>query len=241
MENSQYKPQLPTHVGFIVDGNRRWAKERKLPTLEGHRRGFNKVEKIAVECINRGAKYVSFYLFSTENWGRSEAEVSYLMELVRKNCSRLKKRFIKENIRCVVLGRRDPAPEDILAKLADLEESTKSGTAGTVCVCFNYGGHWEIADAVSKILAERVNAEDDDESTTEITPEDVANHLYHPEVPAADLIVRTSGEERISGFLLWRAAYSEFLFLEKYFPDLEFSDLDYIADNYRNRNRRFGK
>lgn len=240
-KKSQDSSSLPTHIGFIVDGNRRWARERKLPTLEGHRRGFDKVEKIAIECVNRGAKYVSFYLFSTENWGRSENEVSYLMDLIRKNCSRLKNRFVKENVRCVILGRHEPTPEDILEKLADLEESTKNGTKGTVCICFNYGGHWEIADAMTKILSERASGEDEDELLPTITPEDIEKHLYHPEIPATDLIVRTSGEERISGFLLWRAAYSEFLFLKKYFPDIEVSDLDSIATNYHNRSRRFGK
>lgn len=223
---------LPRHIGFIVDGNRRWAKERNLPTLEGHRRGFSKVEKVATKMIDSGIKFVSFYLFSTENWNRSEAEVSYLMDLLRKNVKRLQKKFIKENIRCVVMGREEPAPKDLLAALAELEEKTKNGTRGTVCICFNYGGQWEIADAVSKIIEAGIK---------EITPEVVAKYIYHPEVPPCDLIVRTSGEERISGFQLWRASYSEFLFLKKYFPSISDKDCDKILETYQTRSRRFGK
>ena len=224
---------LPKHVGFIVDGNRRWARERNFPTLEGHRKGFSKVEKVATKMIEEGVEFVSFYLFSTENWDRSEEEVSYLMDLLRHNVKRLQKKFVKEDIRCVVMGRKEPAPEDLLKSLAELEEKTKNGTRGTVCICFNYGGQWEIADAVSKIIKEGI--------TGEITPEIIAKNLYHPEVPPCDLIVRTSGEERISGFQLWRASYSEFLFLKKYFPAMTEKDCDKVLENFAARSRRFGK
>ena len=224
---------IPRHIGFIVDGNRRWARERNLPTFEGHRRGFARVEKVATEMIEKGVEFVSFYLFSTENWNRSEEEVSYLMDLLRHNVKRLQKKFVKENIRCVVMGRAEPAPKDLLESLKTLEEKTKNGTKGTVCICFNYGGQWEIADAVSKIIKEGI--------TGEITPEIVAAHLYHPEVPPCDLIVRTSGEERISGFQLWRASYSEFLFLKKYFPAMTMKDCEKVLENFANRSRRFGK
>ena len=228
---------LPKHIGFIVDGNRRWARERNLPTLEGHRRGFSKVEKVATEMIEKGVEYVSFYLFSTENWNRSEEEVNYLMDLLRHNVKRMQKKFIKENIRCVVMGRKEPAPEDLLEALSELEEKTQNCTKGTVCICFNYGGQWEIADAVSKIVKERIEVGDD----SEITPDIVAKNLYHPEVPPCDLIVRTSGEERISGFQLWRASYSEFLFLKKYFPAITMADCGKILDEFASRSRRFGK
>ncbi|MBR1875020.1 di-trans,poly-cis-decaprenylcistransferase [Candidatus Saccharibacteria bacterium] len=250
---------MPTHIGFIVDGNRRWAREKGLPTLEGHRKGFSQVEKIASYAVDRGCKYVSFYLFSTENWNRSEEEVSYLMDLLRHNIARLKKRFIKEEIRCVVFGREEPAPEDILDSLKDLEEVTKDFKRGTVAVCFNYGGQWEIADAVREIVANRMMAfssavKDQLEGrasmedvrnvmrqAVEISPETIAANLYHPEVPPCDLIVRTSGEERISGFQLWRASYSEFLFLKKYFPDFTEKDFDAVVAEYNTRSRRFGK
>ena len=221
------------HIGFIVDGNRRWARERGLPTLEGHRKGFNQVEKIATYAIEKGAKFVSFYLFSTENWNRSEEEIGYLMDLLRHNIKRLTKKFKKENIRCVVMGRRDPVPEDLLKSLDELEAETENNTRGTVCVCFNYGGHWELADTMTKILK---NYSKD----TEVTPEIIEQNLYHPEVPACDLIVRTSGEERISGFQLWRASYSEFLFLDKYFPEFTEEDFDFCVTEFEKRGRRFG-
>ena len=150
------------------------------------------------------------------------------MDLLRKNVARMAKKFKKEDIRCIIMGRKEPAPDDVWEKLLKLEEETKDGDRGTVCICFNYGGHWEIADAVTKILAE-------------ITPEVITRNLYHPEIPPCDLIVRTSGEERISGFQLWRAAYSEFLFLEKYFPDMEIDDLEDIFAEFDGRQRRFGK
>ena len=228
---------IPKHIGFIVDGNRRWARERNLPTLEGHRRGFSKVEKVASEMIDNGVEYVSFYLFSTENWDRSEDEVSYLMDLLRHNAKRMAKKFKKENIRCVIMGRKDPAPEDVLAALKKLEDETKDGTRGTVAICFNYGGQWEIADAASKLIKERIESGD----TSAISPDEFTKYLYQPEVPPCDLIVRTSGEERISGFQLWRASYSEFLFLKKKFPAITTKDCDKILEEFASRSRRFGK
>lgn len=221
------------HIGFIVDGNRRWARERNLPTLEGHRRGFSKVEKVASKMIDEGIEFVSFYLFSTENWDRSEEEVSYLMDLLRHNAKRMTKKFKKENIRCVIMGRREKAPDDVLNALHQLEEDTKDGARGTVCICFNYGGQWEIADAFLKMQKDGIKGE--------VTPEIISKYLYHPEVPPCDLIVRTSGEERISGFQLWRASYSEFLFLKKYFPSMTEKDCDKILEEYKSRSRRFGK
>lgn len=229
---------IPKHIGFIVDGNRRWARERNLPTLEGHRKGFSKVEKVATKMIERGVSFVSFYLFSTENWNRSEEEVSYLMDLLLKNAKRMSKKFRKENIRCVIMGRKDPAPENVLLALQKLEEETKNGERGTVAICFNYGGQWEIADAMTKILEE---SRKNPEKYNKITPEIVTKNLYHPEVPPCDLIVRTSGEERISGFQLWRASYSEFLFLKKNFPSITEKDCEKILDEFATRSRRFGK
>jgi len=228
----------PAHIGFIVDGNRRWAKEKGLPTLEGHRRGFDRVEKIAEKIFDKGVKFASFYLFSTENWDRSQEEVSYLMDLLRINISRLAKKLQKKGIKLVWLGRTEPAPDDVIEKIHAAEELTKNGTAGTVAICFNYGGHWEIADAAAKISAAIKSGQ---LSEREITPDIFAKYLYHPEVPSCDLIVRTSGEQRISGFQLWRAAYSEFLFLDKKFPDMSVDDLDDIIAEYSHRSRRFGK
>ena len=154
------------------------------------------------------------------------------MMLLRQNIKKLTKKFLKEGIRIVWMGRNEPAPEDIQEQLRESEKVTADGDRGTVCVCFNYGGQWEIADAMTKIIASGVK---------EVTPAVIAENLYHPEVPACDMIVRTSGEERISGFQLWRAAYSEFLFLDKYFPDMKVADLDGVLEEFASRHRRFGK
>ena len=236
---------IPTHIGFIVDGNRRWARERNLPTLEGHRRGFDRVELIAENIFDRGVKFASFYLFSTENWSRSEEEVSYLMDLLRHNITRLAKKLKKKGIKMVWQGRTEHAPADVVEKIKDAEEQTRDGTTGTVAICFNYGGHWEVADAAKKLVADVVQKiakkQVEDAQIPEITPEVFAKYLYQPEVPPCDLIVRTSGEQRISGFQLWRSAYSEFLFIDKKFPDMGIEDIDNIIEEYNSRSRRFGK
>lgn len=247
---------IPTHIGFIVDGNRRWARERGLPTLEGHRRGLSRIEDIAKACFERGVKYVSAYIFSTENWGRSQEEVDYLMNLVETNIHSMIKRFKKENIRCVVLGSENCPRPDIFNLIREEAATTENCDGATFCVCFNYGGHREVADAAQKLLAERLQEfaksrqENQDlpadalllpENLRTVTEADFAKYIYHPEVPPVDLVVRTSGEQRISGFMLWRAAYAEFLFLDRYFPDMEEQHVDEIIDEFNHRQRRFGK
>ncbi|MBR0431660.1 di-trans,poly-cis-decaprenylcistransferase [Candidatus Saccharibacteria bacterium] len=218
------------HLGFIVDGNRRWAREKNLPTLEGHRKGLEKVEDIIDETAKHHIPFVSFYLFSTENWDRSKEEVSYLMKLLGDNIGRLAKKMKKNDLKCIILGSKNRIAPKLLKKLRDAEELTKECLSGTVCFCFNYGGKQEIVDAANAAAKKG-----------EITIDSLEKHLYHPEVPPCDMIVRTSGEERISGFMLWRAAYSEFLFLKKYWPDIEPNDVEKILKNYQKRNRRFGK
>ena len=220
----------PVHIGFIVDGNRRWARENNLPTLEGHKKGFSEIETIAEKVFNSGVKFASFYVFSTENWQRSKEEVSYLMQLLRAGIGRLSKKMFKNNIKCLVLGGEKNVPEYLLKSIKEAEELTKDCTGGTACFCFNYGGQQEIVDAANKAAKDG-----------EITIESLSQNLYKPEVPPVDLIVRTSGEERLSGFMLWRAAYSEFIFLKKYWPDITPDDIDEILKEYKNRQRRFGK
>lgn len=221
-----------THLGFVCDGNRRWARSRGLPTLEGHRRGFNKVEVIIDALKNTEVKYVSFFLFSTENWDRTAAEIDYLMDLARKKIDNLTKKAIEEGQRIVIMGRSDPVDPELWAKMLNAEEQTKDNTGLTICICFNYGGHWEIADAATKAIAA---------GELEMSPETFRKYIYHPEVPDCDLIIRTSGEERISGFQLWRAAYSEFWFIEKHFPEIEAADCIAALEEYHSRQRRFGK
>lgn len=221
------------HIGFIVDGNRRWARSRGLPTLEGHRQGFNRVDEI-IDYLKDGSeiKYVSFFVFSTENWDRSPEEISYLMDMIRKKLDKLSQKAQKNNIRIVLMGRPEPVDPALWQHILTAEEDTKNNTGLNVVFCFNYGGKWEIADAATKAIAA---------GEQELTPEIFEKYLYHPEVPALDMVVRTSGEERISGFQLWRSAYSEFMFVEKNFPDFTTADVDVAVSEYHTRSRRFGK
>ena len=224
---------IPVHVGFVLDGNRRWAKENGLPTLEGHSRGGDVVHDIAVAAFDRGVRYVSAYVFSTENWNRSEKEVNYLMGLVSKFLDKYLNEFHERGIKVVVLGRREGLRQKVLDSIRKSEETTAENTRGTVALCFNYGGREEIVDAAKKLITEGRTA---DELTTEVFEQ----ALYNPEVPPIDLLIRTSGEQRLSGFMLWRAAYAELLFTDKYWPDYTEQDLDTALNEYAKRGRRFG-
>lgn len=224
---------IPNHIGYIVDGNRRWAKKHGLPTYEGHLAGYNAIQDVAKATFDSGVKFVSAYIFSTENWKRSEDEVSKLMALVLKMLTSDLPIFDKNNIKLLVIGSRDKVSDKILKAIDDAEAKTANNTAGTLALCFNYGGHLEIADAVKKIVRSGV-------SEDKITPELIAQNLYAPEIPAMDLIVRTSGEQRISNFMLWRAAYSEMLFIDKMWPDMTSDDVTEIIKEYSKRSRRFG-
>lgn len=220
------------HLGFIADGNRRWARARGLPTLEGHRRGFDRVDKIVDALMDTEVKYVSFFVFSTENWDRSPEEINYLMDLIGKKIDSLAKKAKKNNLRIVLMGRPEPVDPKLWQRLLKSEAETKDNTGLSVIFCFNYGGQWEIADAATSAIAA---------GETSLTPETFAKYLYHPEVPALDMVVRSSGEQRISGFQLWRSAYSEFWFLEKNFPDMDGDDALAAIEEFHGRQRRFGK
>jgi len=219
------------HLGIICDGNRRWARERGLPTLEGHRKGIDRVEGLIAAAKEAKIPYISFFVFSTENWDRSKKEVAYLMKLAEKHIMNLAKKMQRSNGKLVMLGTKNRLSPKLVSTLEEAERMTADCTGITACFCFNYGGEQEIADA-AKIASE---------TEGEITPETIRKHLYHPEVPNVDMIVRTSGEQRISGFMLWRGAYAELMFMEKYFPDMEPADIDLILAEFEKRNRRFGK
>lgn len=227
------KTELPRHVGFIVDGNRRWAKQHGLPAYEGHLAGYNSLKDVLLETLRRGVKYASAYVFSTENWKRSEEEVGHLMKLFVKMLEADVSIFLDNNIRLRVIGSRDGLSDTLIKVIDNAEEKTRSLTGGELLLCLNYGGHLEIADAVKKIIQSGISAED-------VTPELIAQNLYAPEVPPCDLIVRTSGEQRLSNFMLWRAAYSELMFIDKHWPDMTTDDVAVILDEYARRNRRFG-
>lgn len=225
---------IPQHVGFIVDGNRRWAKAHGLPKYEGHLAGYNALKDVLLETLSRGVKYASAYVFSTENWKRSEEEVGHLMGLLLKILEADVPIFIENNVRLRVVGSRSGLSEAILKAIDKAEESTKDLENGELLLCLNYGGHLEIADAVKEIVRSGVSAD-------EVTPELISQHIYAPEVPPCDIIVRTSGEQRLSNFMLWRSAYSELHFIDKNWPDMTTDDVDDILEEYSRRNRRLGK
>lgn len=219
------------HLGIIADGNRRWAKENGLPKIEGHRHGLKTIETLVAAAAKAKIPYLSFYVFSTENWGREKTEVNYIMKMAETKIIQMAEKMAKNNIRLLILGSRGKVNPTLTSLGEKAEKITENCTGTTVCFCFNYGGEQEIADAANIAL----------EADGEITPETIRKHLYHPEVPDLDMVVRTSGEERISGFMLWRAAYAEFMFIKKYFPEMEAEDINRIIAEYDNRNRRFGK
>lgn len=218
------------HLGIIADGNRRWAKERGLPTIEGHKKGLDVIETLIGAASKSGIKFITFYVFSTENWGRSADEVGYIMKLAESRILKYAEKLAKNNARMIILGSKNKISPTLASSIEKAEKITADCTGITVCFCFNYGGEQEIADAATIAAGEG-----------DITPETIRKHLYHPEIPNIDMVVRTSGEERISGFMLWRVAYAELMFIEKYFPDMGPDDIEKILKNYEKRNRRFGK
>ena len=219
------------HLGIIADGNRRWAKSQGLPSIEGHKKGLEAIEELVGAAAETDIEYITFYVFSTENWGRSVEEVSYIMKLAETRILKYADKLAQKNARLIILGSKNEISPKLASIMEKAEQKTASCTGITVCFCFNYGGEQEIADAANIAL----------ESDKAITPETIRKHLYHPEIPNIDMIVRTSGEERISGFMLWRAAYSELMFIKKYFPEMEADDIKKILKEYEKRNRRFGK
>lgn len=231
LKSQDLSPNLPKHLGFIVDGNRRWARERGLPTLEGHRKGFKKVELVVESLAKLKIPFMTFYLFSTENWNRSPEEIAYLMELIRKRISKLTEKLQKLDLKCQILGRPNKVDPELWEKLQKTVEKTKDNKSGVIGICFNYGGHQEIIDAINDLPKESIGS---------LTASDFEKYLYAPEIPPVDMIIRTSGEQRISGFMLWRASYSEMLFLDKFFPDIKEQDLEEIIQIYNKRQRRFG-
>jgi undecaprenyl diphosphate synthase len=225
--------EIPRHVGYILDGNRRWAKKHGLPTYEGHLAGYNALYDVIEATSDAGVEVISLYTFSTQNWNRAEEEVRGIMRLIRRLFKTDIKRLVKENYKVVVLGSREAVPEDIIRFIDEAEEKSKHGTRATLAVCFNYGGQEEIVRAARRLIEQKKSSDD-------ITLESFAAAIDHPELPPCDVIVRTSGELRLSDFMLWRAAYSEFIFLEKFWPEMTKQDVTDILQTYTQRKRRFG-
>lgn len=227
---SEQKDKVPNHIGYIMDGNRRWAKGHGIPSYEGHLAGYNRVKEITKASVEAGVKYISFYAFSTENWDRTEKEISYLMKLMMRMLTSDLEEVVGENVRIIVAGTDERLDKKIVQAARAAEEKTANNTRATVLLCFNYGGQKEIVEAVKKLV----------ESGEEINEEGISNHLYAPDVPPCDVVVRTSGEQRLSNFMLWRVAYSELVFVEKHWPDMTADDVKKVIAEYNRRGRRYG-
>jgi len=222
------------HLAVILDGNRRWAKEHGLPSLEGHRRGYENMKTIGVAALERGVTHFSAFVFSTENWKRGAEEVSYLMGLLRRALTEEVGFFMEHGVRLKVLGRRAGLSDAVAEAIDSAERVTAGNFRGQMNLCLNYGGRAEIVDGVKKLIAAGRKPEEIDEAT-------VAGSLWTAGIPDPDLIIRTSGERRLSGFLTWSGVYSELSFFEKHWPDFTTEDLEAALAEFESRERRFGK
>ena len=233
MENSNIK-----HIAIIMDGNRRWAKENNLDSSQGHKKGAEVLEEVAKYCNKIGLKYLTVYAFSTENWKRTKEEVGAIMKILELYLDRFLKTADLENIKLRILGDKDGVPENIRKKMLTMEERTKDNTGLNFNIAFNYGGRAEIVRAtkiISNLVLEGKIRPD------EINEDMISDNLYTFGQDDPDLVIRTSGEYRTSNFLTWQTTYSEFLFLNKYWPDFTTEDIDKAIEEFAKRSRRVGK
>lgn len=229
--------ELPESIGIIMDGNGRWAKKKGLPVSMGHREGANVLEKIVRHAVDMGIKYLTVYAFSTENWNRSKKEVSDLMSLFTEYLSSFSKNFDKSDVRIRVIGRRTKLSSTLRQKINEVEISTENNDGLTFIIALDYGGREEVVSAVKRIANDVV---DGVISIDDINEEVVSNSIYTKDFPDPDMIIRTSGEKRMSNFLMWQCVYSELFFLDVLWPDFTEEHFDDAIRMYNNRNRRFG-
>ncbi len=234
---SSEQNNYPAHIAIIMDGNRRWARQKNLDIREGHKKGAETLEKIAKYCNKIGIKYLTVYAFSTENWKRSSEEVGALMILLQNYLNDFSKRANTENIKIKVLGDISVLSKGMQNSINKAIERTKKNTGLTLNIAFNYGGRAEITYALKQI-AEKIK--NNELSIDDISEDLISNHLYTKGQPDPDLLIRTSGELRTSNFLPWQIAYTEFYFDNKYWPDFSEEDLLKAIEIYEGRNRKFG-
>ena len=237
LKNKILSKQVPNTIAFILDGNGRWAKKRGLARNFGHAKGIETLVKTSENCRDLGIKNIIVYAFSTENWSRPSDEVDYLMKALISSLEKYKKRLLKYQVRVKVLGERENLSPEILNAINEVEELTKDFTSYTIGICFNYGGRTEIVNAAKTICQ---NVLDNKMSIDDITIDSFENYLYTSEFGPIDLMIRTSGEQRLSNFLPWQLAYSEFIFTNCYWPDFNKKVLYECIDEFQSRNRRFG-
>lgn len=228
---------VPFHIAIILDGNGRWAKKRHLPRTLGHKQGSANLKTIAIECSKLGIKALSVYAFSTENWKRPKEEIDYLMKLPKEFTETYKGQFKDNDIRVIFSGRRDRINSTNFDLLNEIEEKTKDRKGLILNICFDYGSQTEILEAVKEIS---LKVKDGSLKTEEINNELFTNHLYTSELPPLDLMIRTSGEQRLSNFLLWQLAYSELYFTKKHWPEFSKKELYKAIHNFQSRDRKYG-
>lgn len=222
--------KLPNHLAIILDGNGRWANQRGLPRNMGHRQGVKTLTKIVKECSKIGIKHLTVYAFSTENWNRPQKEIDYLMSLIERYLNRIEKQLFKSDIRLKVIGEKTKLNDYLLSVIDTIESKTKDHQGLTLNIAFNYGSKDEIVNAFKKMANDKVL----------FTKENVDKYLYTSESKDVDLLIRTSGEQRISNYLLWQIAYAEIYFTDVYWPDFNINELEKALDSFQNRKRRFG-
>ncbi|MGB2579203.1 undecaprenyl diphosphate synthase [Elusimicrobium simillimum] len=224
------KNNLPAHVAFIMDGNGRWAKAKGLNRNQGHEAGAKAVNTVIDYASQKGIKYITLYAFSTENWSRPKLEIKGLMDLLMKTLEDYETNSAKNNAKLIVSGRRSGLPSNVVKKIDDVIAKTAKNTGLVVNIALNYGARQEITDAVNKLIAQGKKA---------VTEADITAALYNP-IPDPDLIIRTSGEYRLSNFLLWQGAYSELYFTDALWPDFDEKEFDKALESYADRDRRYG-
>lgn len=227
---------IPTHVAIIMDGNGRWAQARGEKRQKGHLEGSKTLEKLAIYAMKRGIKVLSVFAFSTDNFKRSKEEVDYLMNLIVTSFKTKMKKIQKEGIKIIFSGRKSPLRKEVLDAMEEIKEKTKNNTNGILNICINYGGQEEIIDSAKKIAIlykeDKINIED-------FSRDQFYKYLYQ-DLPPIDLLIRTSGEQRLSNFMLYQASYAELYFAKVHFPDFLETELDQAIIEYQKRNRRFG-
>lgn len=232
-EKSELPEQVPQHIAIIMDGNGRWAKSRGLPRLAGHKAGTENLRRIIKACVEFGVRYLTIYAFSTENWGRPEDEVNGLMSIFDEVFERELNELHKQGARLMHIGRLDGVRKSLRDKVLKGMETTKDNDRLTLCVAFNYGGRDEIVQAIQRIVKDGLKPE-------EVTEEAISRYMFTAGIPDPDLVIRTSGEKRTSNFLIWQAAYAEWVFPETFWPDFGREELLAAIQEYSKRERRYG-
>ncbi len=228
---------IPRHVAIIMDGNGRWAKQRHLPRVAGHKAGLEAAHKIVEHCIKQGLEVLTLFVFSSENWRRPEEEVSYLMHLFMTMLQRDANKLHEQNVQLRIIGDRSRFSIKLQKHIAKVEKLTESNTGLKLLLAANYGGQWDIMEAVHKIAADLQCGEI---HINDLTTDTIKQHLSFADLPDPDLFIRTSGEMRISNFMLWQLAYSELYFTDVYWPDFDAAELDKALSFFASRERRFG-